>query len=360
MNLTRFAALGALCALVVVPFAVARPNPPRWPNQHMNDLSMYGNLDQLEVPGANGTLGRWACGPTSLVNSMHYLQKRFNAHYTAMGIDPEKYPIPDRPDMMGNPPNMMIDRSEMIRTVEDLSTAAYMRLMKGGALGPMDDPYEYRRTESPGMPGDDRPNDPNIPGGEVAGGVTWQRFAFGKDCWLTRPGMARTEMSGQLRIPWTRPFDPNQPPPDLAGMKPGWLADGVLLDMNLMFDALWTGADVEIGFTWSTGFGGHFVTVYGYDFNNDVNGNKIFDNGDSAVLKAIDPWGGVGVAAMPVDIAITRDGVTGEIGLSYFGGAAGMAGAMGTMKIWCSEIPGPAGLPVLFLGGLLAQRRRRG
>lgn len=356
----RSAGAGAVIVLTVMAPAVARPDAPRWPNRHENDVRLYGNLDQKEVLGANGTLGRWACGPTSLVNSLHYLQKRFPS-YTAPIIDPEKYPIPDEPDDMGNPRNMMIDRWEMIRTVEALAGPAYMKQTKGMAPGPTEDPYEYRRTESPGMPGDDRPNDPNVPGGGIAGGVTWQRFAFGKDCWLTRPGTAPTVMQGQLRIPWTPPIDPNNPPPqppDLAGMKPAWIADNVLLNMNLMFDALWTGADVEIGFTWSTGFGGHFVTVYGYDFNGDVNGNKIFDNGDSAVLKAIDPWG-LGAGAVPVNITITRNNATGEIDIDYVGGAAGLAGATGTMKIWCSEIPGPSGLGLLLVGSLIAQRRRR-
>jgi hypothetical protein len=334
---------------------------------HTNTLANYGRLDQknLSMRGAMPEFGRWSCGPTSLANSLTYLERQFPNHY-------QRILVPMLPTNM-NP--AVITNEEILDVAETLASPIYMNQSKGTPLAmrlpprPLL-PYEYEREY------DSRTPTAN------SGGVTYERFFFGKDCWFTRPNVPFTRLYGEYRAMWNpaEGANPNAVP------KPGWVKDAARLDVDLMFRHLRERSDVELGFSWAafgqdgqiglTG-GGHLVTVYGYDFvvrdgdgreqNGDVNRNGRFDPGDFATLRLIDPWSAqpdnIMNVAPAIDAVISSTVLPngGErLTVGYFGGAAGLNGGFGIVEAWASEVPAPAAGLTLGLGMLLMVRRRRG
>ncbi len=248
-----------------------------------NPLADYGIINQKSVgPVGPPAIGLWACGPTALANSLGYLERRFPAYYRKTLV----------PDTNGN---TIVDDAEIKAVAEQLCAALYMDLRPpaGNTQAPCTAntyyPDIYGRGEN------------NGPGGE-AGGVTFPRFALGKNCWFTRVGVPATTIRGEYRDAW-----PGVPHP----AKPAWLTANVMLDARKIFDDIARGYDVEIGFTWQPEFGGgHFVTVRAYDFKNgDTNRNGVLDVGESAGLRIIDPWDpaacGITLPANPPDLPAT-------------------------------------------------------
>lgn len=329
----RVWAVGACVALAsVAPGQVA-------PLNFANPLAQFGRLDQKAVvTAANPNFGRWACGPTSLVNSMVYLENAFPVYNRSL--------IPD------SNLNGLLDQPDMIAAALSIAGANYMNMQKGVPPGP------GRNIRPPGFPLPPAPYDydivydsnPGNPGPGVNGGVTWERFAFGKDCWFARQGVPATTLSGEYVNPWG----------DATIAQPGWLMAGVGLNPNNILAKIAAGADVEVGFTWDPPFGGHFVTAYGYNFNNDVNGNGIFNMGESAILQIIDPWALPAGAQAPAINATMTWNLGGSLTLAYLGGASMNVNAQNPIQIWASELaPSPATCPLLLGLGALAMRRRR-
>jgi hypothetical protein len=332
---------------------------------YMNVLGNYGRLDQknLSMRGAMPEFGRWSCGPTSLANSLAYLQKQFPDHYQRTLI----------PMLPPNNNAATITNEEILDVAEDLASPAYMNQSKGTALAdrlpprpPL--PYEYERDYD------------SITPATNSGGVTYERFFFGKNCWFTRGGVPFTRLYGEYRHVWNAAEGGNP----AAVPKPGWVKDSARLDVDLMFRHLREKSDVELGFSWATFLGngdvgltggGHLVTVYGYDFvvmgadgrdvNGDVNGNGKFDPGDFATLKIIDPW-----APVPDNINNVAPAINAVISwtvlpngaqrvtVGYNGGAAGNGG-FGVVEAWASEVPGPGGAAAMAVGVVVMGRRRR-
>jgi uncharacterized protein (TIGR03382 family) len=318
---------------------------------HCNDINLYGQLDQksLSMNGQMAEFGRWSCGPTALTNSLGYLQRKFDAHYTdAGGL---RTLVPGYTNGM----NPVADKAALLAVAELLAGPAYMQQQKGMAPAQPTDPY--RRSPGPSQ------NDGTTPANHNSGGVYWERFAIGKDFWFNqqpRPSVLR----GQLKPAWT--VRPNDPP------KPGWLEDGVAINPEKMFTDLRKGADVELGFSWIGAAGGHFVTVYGYELTLDVNNNNMWEPGDLAVLKIIDPWGDsqamAGMASL-TELLLDIDAM-GMPRVSYteYRGAAEVdvpigqplpALPSGSVQMWASEIPAPGSAGVLVLAGVVVARRRR-
>ncbi len=317
---------------------------------HTNTLEYYGKLDQkmLSMNGAMAEFGRWSCGPTSLTNSLGYLQRKFDAYYTDVGGN--RTLVPDYTNGM----NPAADEAALLAVAEILAGNLYMQQQKGNPPGMLDDPY--RRAPGPSQ------NDGTTQNGHDSGGVYWERFAIGKDRWFgnqPRPSV----LHGQLKPAWT--VRPNDPP------KPGWLEDGVAINPEKMFTDLRKGADVELGFSWIGAAGGHFVTVYGYDLTTDVNNNNMWDVGDVALLKIIDPWGDSLAANMATVTELLLDAdQMGMPRITYveYRGAAEVdmpigqplpALPSGTVQMWASEIPAPGSAGVLVMAGVVVARRRR-
>lgn len=283
----------------------------------INPLADYGRINQKSVTpaGMPANSGLWACGPTALANSLGYLERRYPAYYRRTLV----------PDTNGN---NVVDDAEIKAVAEALCAALYMDLQPpaGNNQMPCDANDYYPDIHGRG--------DGNRPGGD-SGGVTFPRFALGKDCWFRRVGVPRTIIRGQYRDAW-----PAAPHP----AKPAWLAANVKLDARTLFDDVKAGYDVEIGFTWQLagrdGFGGHCVTVRGYDFKNgDLDRDGELDAGETATLRIIDPWDPAGCAILQApDLAATLSkNAAGELFLDYAGGAAGIGGAQGRIRMWCSE-----------------------
>lgn len=336
---------------------------------YMNPLPNYGRLDQknLSMNGAMPEFGRWSCGPTSLTNSLGFLERQYPDYYQRTLV----------PRLAPNMDNAVVTNEELLAVAEQIASPQYMNQSKGVALAlrppavpPLQD-YEY-----------DRDYDSNTPTGGVSGGVTYERFFYGKNCWFTRPAVPATRLYGEYRHSWSAAEGMNLN----AVPKPAWVQDNTTLRTELMFRHLREGSDVELGFSWAdvagngdftlTG-GGHLVTVYGYDFNvtnprggimnGDANQNGRFDPGDFATLKIIDPWApvptGINNVAPAIDAVLTSTVLAGgaeRLTLGYSGGAAGLNVGFGVVEAWASEIPGPTAGLTLGLGVIsLARRRRR-
>lgn len=316
--------------------------------KYSNDDTLFGHLNQRTLPQP---LGDFACGPVALANSLAYLQRAFPNHYVdAQG---NRTLIPDTEV----PPNMMIDPADIAAVALILAAPAYMDTKLPGFGG---------------LPTNFEPNlpyyDPNIhghnpwnPAGGDGGGTTWEDFAFGKDCYLTRPGLPQTEMCGQLRDMWTSPRN-----------KPGWLDDGVVITADDIAEAIYGGKDVEIGFTWQklvNGVwveqnGGHYVTATGFEFD-DLDGDGEWDMGEAVErLQFIDPWNDLPIGPPAVENAPDLVGdltmVGNDLFLQYNGGAVSPANVgmlRGRIKIWAGEIPEPASLMLLAVAvGVLLRR----
>ena len=126
-------------------------------------------------------------------------------------------------------------------------------------------------------------------------------------------------------------------------------------EWQFIYNELKACEDVEVGFGWTVGGGGHWVTATSFHFV-DLNENGIINLNETATLDFIDPWGGtnlVGTLAMAD---------AGYLKLTYSGGAAG-AGGSGIIDIVVGEsIPEPGSLTLLALGAsaLFLLHRRRG
>jgi hypothetical protein len=349
------------CVFVPVSLACGQVPPP----SAINNVALYGRLDQRELSLPGDQFGRWSCGPTSLVNSLVYLENRFAY---GRSLIPDVIPGYNPADYLNPPPvylpnNGVMDTVEMVAVGRVLASPQYMNQKLGGAAAAVNDPYRHSPSNPP--PSTFPPYDDwsGGPAGSVGGGVTWQRFAYGKDCWFTRPGVPLgSVLRGQYTGPWVpdpnAPYDPNNPKDERNFPQPVWLDTGVNLDMTEMFRWLSVGADVEIGWIWTGGAGGHFSTVYGYDWILDQGMQGVFDPGDLGILYCIDPWGaGAGGLADLVSIPIANN--AGSIDLSPYLAGASNGTVGGRMTIWTSELPAPGGASLLARGGMIAARRRR-
>jgi hypothetical protein len=165
-----------------------------------------------------------------------------------------------------------------------------------------------------------------------ANGVSRADFALGVKSWLGDHGDGEVFMTGK----------------DPAGA--GGLTTGIP-DWWYIYDLLDKGYDVEAGFVWTNGNGGHCVAVTGLLFD-DTNDNGILDAGEYADLGFMDPWNGVELTGT---LAVDANGY---LRLTYSGGGAGNGGT-GIITTVVAEIPEPLTLFTLAMGGWALLRKKK-
>lgn len=171
-----------------------------------------------------------------------------------------------------------------------------------------------------------------------AGGVSDVGFIAGKREWLRLYGNGKYYEVHQAANP------------ALGGVIPTW---------DFIYNELRACEDVEIGFAWDPGSGGHVVTATSFSFD-DTDNDLFIDPNETALLDFIDPWGGVEIPPSRLTM-----GADGYLYLSYVGGGAGR-GATGRIIMVAAEspIPEPAtiivwGLLGMLAAGFLYRRQRR-
>jgi len=314
--------------------------------KYSNDAVKFGKLNQRTM---GYPLGDWACAPVSVANSFAYLEREYPNHYQRRLV----------PEITVDG---LIDAAEIASVALTLASPAYMDTqLPASHMPPPPNPVP------PAEPYYD-PNVhgyvPGMPAFETAGGTSFENWAWGKNKYLTQPGMPWTRMKGQYRSPWTNPT--GQRP------RPAWMQDNVNLSLNDLVMCILEGCDVEVGFTWMKLIGqvwveqdsGHAVTIHGFEFE-DADGDGEWSPGEMITsLQLIDPWNDNPVGLPPVenapDLTATITAAGGELFLQYNGGAVGpaLAGTLrGRLKMWMAECPEPTSLALLAPLVLLVRRR---
>jgi hypothetical protein len=184
--------------------------------------------------------------------------------------------------------------------------------------------------------------------GLSADGVTDGNFVAGKRQYIRDVGL-QNQISVEVQAA-NAAADPSQ-------TTPTW---------QFLYDQLRLGQDVEVGFNWlGTGGGGHWVTATSLSFI-DANSNGTIDNGETATMDFVDPWGGVHLVG---DLSMGGPG-NNYLVVAYTGGAAGAGNdplnpghaGSGYIDIIVAEskVPEPATLGLLggAVGALMLRRRR--
>lgn len=182
-------------------------------------------------------------------------------------------------------------------------------------------------------------------------GVSDQGFMAGKIEYLNKYGSGRIIMKGQ----------DDEGAGGLTNQVPTW---------QFIFEELKHCEDVEIGITWwdeeTQKFeDGHWITATGFSFEDledpdSPDGNGIIDDGESASLNFIDPWGGVPISDGVLSMC-DKDDYKAYLSLSY----TNVDGetAWGIIDIVVSEsVPEPSvlvGLAGMACIGLVIRARRK-
>ena len=295
-----FMVLLAPVAAVVLLCATPSTSGALPPVHHIEkDIALYGNLDQDDV----GPGGNVMCGPTAAINSFVYLENKYSDVY-------DRHLVPDTEI----PPDGVRDYDELVNAALTLAAANYMN------------------TTPPGGTWDDM-------------------FIYGKYQYIEERAPHVTTYAAQMLGMWAWPGPPENPrPPNQIPPipKPIWVADNMYPTWQFIFQELAHCEDVEILINWDGG--GHFLTLTGFDFT-DTDGDGVMDPGEEAVMKYIDPSGGVPGEAGIWNVAVGSDY---EIMTDY------ETGAIITMAV-TESIPEPATIALIAcsLMGFVGVVRKR-
>ena len=262
----------------------------------------------------------------------------------------------------------MLDPNDIRVLARTLAGAQYMNQSKrmAGPVTPGYDPWDEGYT-------DQMPRGPNGERNAGGGGTTWEDFVWGKDQWFTARGV-RVQLRGKYEGTWTNAAKGRQPP--------AWFQTQATISIQDIAAEVAAGKDVEIGFVWEelkqgdwVPIGGHFVTVYGFEYvEGSMPPNNRWDRGETVTaLRFIDPWDPTARRRNdmnPDDHAMvgTAPALTGTISnnpqgniLQYAGGAAGPMNPnlRGRIVLWVSEAPEPATLLGFATTWVILLRRRR-
>lgn len=185
----------------------------------------FGRLKQTDLPN----IGNYACGPSSAVNSMVYLQNRYGSLYGSTLVPAQSSDL--------NNDGQVTSYDNLMSAAQILASSAYANT---GSMG-----------TAPGF---------------MASGL--QNYIEGR-----APG--RSAYALQCYYAWDSSLNPQPPYGDVT--IPTW---------NFMYDHLRQGAAVELMFTWVTN--GHYVSLAGMHWA-DTNANGRIDSGEST-LELVDPW----------------------------------------------------------------------
>lgn len=230
----RFAFLFGFAAVVVMLCAQQSGEAASY---HIEkDYTLYGNLDQDDIPG----IGACACGPTAAVNSFVYLENAYPWAYN-------RWLIPDT-----NLPNGLRDYPELI----DVAT------ILGGA--------NYMNTKCPGGTWDDM--------------FIYGKWRYIEDQW---PGWTIYEAQLSSTWGWAGTRLPDEIPPI---EKPLWVADNTYPTWRFLYDELVECEDVEILVSWYDG--GHYLTLTSFHWD-DVDDDGFIDFDENAWIDYINPTDGL-------------------------------------------------------------------
>lgn len=194
------------------------------------DAALYGDLDQANVPGLAGC----ACGPTSVVNSMVYLQNERPDIY-------DKMLVPYADDLTGP------TQAEQAAVATTLSGAGYM----------------------------DTANNT---------GTFIENFIFGKTKYIEEKVPGKTRYAAQVALQWRDGVNnTGGPQPTHQVPKPAWVQDQTAATLDFLYKQIRAREDVEI-FVGYDGGGAHYLTLTGIMYDTATNMGKI---------NFIDPLGGM-------------------------------------------------------------------
>ena len=245
------------------------------------------------------------CGPTAVVNSLAYLQNQYPGVYGSSPLIPSQ--------------SQDLDGSGIVDFYDDMIAVAQTLAGPG-----------YMNTKT------------NLFGGGTKG--TWaDMLIYGKHLYVEQQASGQTiyaaQMSGIWASPGTRPI--GQIPP-IA--KPSWVQENIDPTWNFLYNQLASGEDIEILVDWEEG--GHYLTVNGFHWN-DINGDQIIDQSETATFDYIDPaTGSSGVSS------IWQTSAGGILKTNY-------ATNSEIMMAVSESIPEPATVLLLGLGSIILTRRRR-
>ena len=219
------------------------------------DPTLYGNLDQANVPNIGGC----ACGPTSLVNSLVYLQQEAPSLY---GDGTALVPYDDD----GMPPT----QADMAAVATILAGAGYMDTANNG-------------------------------------GTFIEDFIFGKTKYIEEKAPGKTIYAAQVALQWRDGINNtggSQPTHQVP--KPNWVQDQTAATLDFIYKQIKAREDVEIFLEYDTG-SSHYLTVTGIMYDDANNTGK---------LNFIDPLGGMAGTTNITGV------VGGVIKIAYGGGAS--------------------------------------
>lgn len=190
------------------------------------DSDLYGDLIQGNVPDIGGC----ACGPTSVVNSLVYLQN-------------------ERPDLYD---------TDLVPYAGASPTQAEMAAV-ATTLGGED----YMDTGN---------ND----------GTFIEDFIFGKQKYLEEKAPGKTRYAAQVAVEWRDGVNNTDPPqPTNLVPKPDWVQDETAPTLDFIYRQIRDREDVEI---FVFGGGAHYLTVTGIEYDDTTN---------TGTLSFIDPGDGM-------------------------------------------------------------------
>jgi hypothetical protein len=217
----RLASLALVCTILLTPASAVFFSASI-------DQDLYGNLDQSDVPGIEGC----ACGPTSVVNSLVYLQN----------VAPHIY---------GD--NTLVPHSEEPIPTTDMADVATI------LAGP-----DYMDTGN-------------------NNGTFIEDFIYGKHKYIEERAPGKTRYAAQVSLEWRDGVHNTAPPqPTHQVPKPSWVQDQTAATLEFIYNQIRDGEDVEVFVAF--GGGAHYLTVTGIEYDDTTN---------QGMLDFIDPSGGM-------------------------------------------------------------------